>query len=270
MKRLAHSNIEYAVNPDGSQGYGWNFYPGCLHKPEGKCPVPHCWAESMSKRHLQDFHKPHLIPELLLAPLHIKKPSTILVNFMGDLMGSWVNPDEMVNVPLVPGLFQAEGLKYQVMRVIKQCPQHRFLFLTKNPEGYKRWGDFPGNAWLGASVWNEETMIKALYALTEVKAGGRWLSVEPMLAPVVPKVWPAEWDDIGWVVIGAQARPAVMPKLEWVEEIVTACEKAKIPIWLKENLYPLFKHPEIETGYAVPKWARSNHGINVLRQEFPK
>lgn len=49
-KRLAHTNIEYARGIDGKPGYGWNFYPGCLHNQTGVCPVRACWAQGMTKR----------------------------------------------------------------------------------------------------------------------------------------------------------------------------------------------------------------------------
>ncbi len=108
MQKLARTGIEYARSDDGKPGYGWNFYSGCLHQPQGKCPVGHCWAEGMWKRHmgaaakkgitLPDFHHPHLIPERLLLPLAVKKPSRILVNFVGDLFGDWVDPEMQVAV----------------------------------------------------------------------------------------------------------------------------------------------------------------------------
>ena len=140
--------------------------------------------------------------------------------------------------------------------------------MTKAPENYKRWGDFPDNAWLGATVTNEETMVAALYSLTEVNAGGRWLSVEPMYGPGVPKVWPAEWDEIGWVVIGAQSNPKVCPNPVWVEDLVMECVKTKKPVWLKENLVEAL--PKTMPFYCPTKERDSRGDIfMVYRQERP-
>ncbi|KKK71886.1 hypothetical protein LCGC14_2909470, partial [marine sediment metagenome] len=41
---------------------------------------------------------------------------------------------------------------------------------------------------------------------------------------------------IDWVIIGAQTKPTVMPKLEWVKEIVDAADRAGIPVFLKDSL----------------------------------
>lgn len=39
----------------------------------------------------------------------------------------------------------------QIIRKMEQCPQHRFLLLSKFPAGFARF-DFPLNVWLGTSV----------------------------------------------------------------------------------------------------------------------
>lgn len=66
---------------------------------------------------------------------------------------------------------------------------------------------------------------------------------------------------ITFVIIGQQTpiRKATMPKLEWVREIVEACDKAGVPVFLKDNLIPIL--PE--------KTRREIWGQVVLRQEFP-
>lgn len=248
-KKLNKTGIEYG-------DLNWNFYPGCLHKPQSRCPLPNCWAEAMWKRRvaaaakkgivLHDFHHPALIPELLLSPLSVKKPSTILVNFMGDLMGNWVDPEQWVSLQEPTTIF-SEGiiLKDAVFDVLHRCPQHRFLFLTKNPEGYKRWGDFPDNAWLGVSVCNVSMMGNTLESLSILHVSHKWLSIEPLLDwRLAGTTWSAAWmkdAGISWVVLGAQSQPTFMPDLAWVEEIVTACDRAGIRVWLKNNLMPLFE-----------------------------
>ncbi len=228
----------------------WNFYPGCLHKPQGKCPVPNCWAEAMTKRKQEDFHKPHLIPELLLAPLRVKKPSTILVNFMGDLGGDWVDPDMIVHrnqgdIITVLHLDTPDGIVFtlrdEVFQIIKECPQHRFLFLSKSPGNWQKWGAWPDNTWVGASVWSQDSFIDAIYhpngGLRYLKAKHKWLSIEPLLGEI--KVQVQHLKGFDWVVIGGQTRPDIMPKIEWVEEIVKACDAAGVKVWLKNNLKSL-------------------------------
>jgi hypothetical protein len=101
MPRLSKSGIEWLRNPDGSQGYSWNFYSGCENKERGICLVPNCWARSITERfpaHYPNGFKPTFYPDAFLSPLSLKKPFIIGVCFMGDLFGDWVDPNKMVTI----------------------------------------------------------------------------------------------------------------------------------------------------------------------------
>ena len=74
-------------------------------------------------------------------------------------------------------------------------------------------------------------------------------------------------EGIGQVIIGAQTKPTIMPKIEWVQEIVQACDKAGIPVFLKDNLMPLLPYSWFRDKPSAD-WAYSWRGI--LRQEVPK
>jgi protein gp37 len=230
----------------------------------------------MSKRQLQDFHKPHLIPERLLAPLSRKKPARILVNFMGDLGGSWVDPEQKVEILEAIRLktkiaeYWEATLKEWVIGMTRECPQHTFIFLTKRPLAWLKWNPFPDNCWVGATCWDMKSEVEAIVYLSQVQAKVKWISYEPLYKHVVPVSSSYKEAGIKWVVIGAQTQPDKFPEISWVEKIVEACDKAHIPVFLKNNLYPLFAHPNgYPNAYQVPKWAHANHGINVLRQELP-
>jgi hypothetical protein len=58
----------------------------------------------------------------------------------------------------------------------------------------------------------------------------------------------------------AQTNPYKPPKIEWVQEIVEAADKAGIPVFLKDNLRPLGEL--IAQFCSKDKWE--------LRQEMPK
>ncbi len=70
-----------------------------------------------------------------------------------------------------------------------------------------------------------------------MKAKHKWLSIEPLLGEI--KVQTQHLKGFDWVVIGGQTRPAKMPNIAWVEEIVEACDRAGVKVWLKNNLRPL-------------------------------
>lgn len=226
---LTDTKIEYL-------DFCWNFYPGCLHSEQGLCPMKRCWARGMSRFKDPSF-TPHLTPEKLLEPLERKKPARIGVNFMGDLFGDWVNPEDKVIIQQ-NGDSHSASLKEWVFWTIKQCPQHTFVFLTKNPSGLAKWSPFPANAWVGVSACDATMTYDALS-----DAG------------------------ISWVIIGQQtpARTKTAPDVEWISEIVEAADTAAIPVYLKDNLKILLPINPLFRKKDTPDWATSWD----LRQEFP-
>jgi len=262
MKHLSKTGIEYG-------DYNWNFYPGCLHKPQGVCPPDFkCWAESMSKRQREDFHKPHLLPEQLLAPLNIKKPSRILVNFMGDLFGDWVEPNMDITQLLkehVPDEYSIVGnwtLKESTFHIIRNCLRHTFVFLTKNPAGLLKWAPFPDNCQVGFSAWNRESLLAGCRVMQDVAARVRFVSVEPMLGDcwVLPSTLVLAGIDL--VIIGAQTRPFRAPELAWLKDLVDIADKAGAKVFIKDNLYDfLMKQPHDDRFWE---------DMSTLRQELPE
>jgi protein gp37 len=222
--RLGPSGIEYL-------DYVWNFYSGCQHKENSFkrdykkyhfgdmefsitrahapiCPPVPCWAEEMTKRfrnHYPNGFAPTFYPEAFLSPLYLKKPSVIGVCFMGDLFGDWVDPDiELINMfsykrLKVPGYWTIKGT---IFEVIKTCPQHTFIFLTKNPAGMVKWGRFPDNCWVGFSATNPEEFTERLAQISKVEARVKWCSLEPLLN-WDPAFKTDAWRMLDWVAIGA-------------------------------------------------------------------
>ena len=76
---------------------------------------------------------------------------------------------------------------------------------------------------------------------------------------------------ISWVILGSQTKPTVMPKIEWVREIVEAADKAGIPVFLKDNLKPLLPKEKL---FYKPMKTKVNEPLKesveiLLRQEMP-
>ena len=262
MPRLSRSGIEYGT-------HCWNFYPGCLHKPRGICPVPRCWAEDMSKRQKQDFHNPHLIPARLLAPLSRKKSSRILVNFMGDLFGDWVDPEKKMESTLPSGIGTINmSLRGWVLTTIKQCPQHTFVFLTKNPKGLLKWSPFPDNCSVGFSACNREMLLAGCRMMRAVEARVQFVSIEPMLEdtwclPSTPVL-----AGIKWVIIGAQTKPSRPPEAAWIETMIEVADTAGAKVFLKNNLAPLLNPVNLQKlGISMAPFYTEDL---KLRQELPR
>jgi protein gp37 len=247
---MQKSKIEYLTHV-------WNFYTGCKHWENGKCPVGEkCWAKAMDKRFGRSF-EPTLNLKVLNDRLTMREPARIGVCFTGDLFGDWVNPEEIVRAPFHH--WNMMPLREMVINIVKSRPQHQFFFLTKAPENYQKWGEWPDNAWLGATVNYAAPMGMALTYFAETKAKHKWLSIEPLMGEI--KI--GNLRGVDWIVIGGwSGRSKVQPKVEWVREIVTATDKAGIPVFLKDNLK--FALPAEKPFMANPEMKLE------LRQELPK
>jgi len=239
----------------------WNFYTGCQNWQNGVCPIGEkCWAKAIDKRFHRSF-EPTLHTDKLLEPLKIRKPSRIGVCFTGDLFGEWVDPNQPLNIEGYP----FKHLSGFVKAMCKERNQHQFIFLTKVPNNYKKWGKFPDNAWLGSSVCNTKMMARTLNGFADAQAKNLWISFEPLMERIPMNQFPLKGKDfnISWIVIGGWSRSKTQPKLEWIEEIVNAADRNKIPVFLKNNLWNSVCIYEGEQGFLF-----NNKGL--MRQELPK
>jgi len=140
---------------------------------------------------------------------------------MADLFGEWV-PDEWIQ---------------EVFAACERAPQHRYLFLTKNP---RRYVDvikyFPkAEIWLGSTVTtrDDEPLTRGIFWNT-------FVSVEPILGDVLHNC--VDGNMPNWVIIGAETgkrKDKIIPKREWVDNIVNACRAAKVPLFMKDSLREL-------------------------------
>jgi len=248
---------------------GWADFT--VNPVKGLCPVDcknnqgksYCYARKIYKRFGMDEtirydNDPYL--SLNLANL---KPSRIFVGSTIELFGEWVKP-EWMNC---------------ILEHCKHNPQHTFIFLTKKPENLYKWSPFPPNVWVGASATSYKMFAYALEHLSGIEANVRFISIEPMLdrmnIPLLEDV--LNNCGINWVIIGQQTPVSkkTMSRIEWVKEIVNACDTAGIPVFLKNNLKEMFWQDAIKQenmpNFMIPKWAGKQISPHKrgLRQDFP-
>ncbi len=158
-------------------------------------------------------------------PQKWSEPRTIFVCSMADLFGKWV-PDEWIEA---------------VINACLAAPQHRYLFLTKNPVRYMHLisnGIIPENQpnfWFGSTATIPEMEF---FWCDEVNT---FVSIEPILAPFEDLtdegVDPAS--KTNWIIVGAETgnrKNKVVPQKSWIDEIVSAAKKAGTPVFMKESL----------------------------------
>jgi protein gp37 len=262
MSRLNKSNIDYL-------DYVWNFYSGCNNWRNGVCKVGEkCWAKQwvhrFKKVYPNDF-EPTFYHDAFLEPLKLcnRVPLRIGVGFLGDLFTQ--DPDMQFKLPeKVEGWVDLVSLKSLLWQVIEACPQHTFVFLTKAYWNLSKWGKFPDNAWVGMSNCNGH---EDLSEMGDVYAKVRFVSYEPMYSYTKPDL-----RHINWVVIGAQTRPQLNPKLEWILDLVEEADNNKCKVFLKNNLMPMLEKFG-ETNSCAKSESRVLSTLfdanGRLRQEFP-
>ena len=199
----------------------WNPVTGCTKVSPG---CKHCYAKRMSER-LQAMGQPNyangfavtLQPQMLDLPLGWKRPRSIFVNSMSDLLHE--------DVPLT--------YIRRVFDVIARANWHRFQVLTKRADRLEELDPFlkwPPNLWMGVSV-ESKRYIARVDRLRSTRARIKFLSLEPLLGPLDG----LDLREIDWVIVGGESGPRARPiREDWVTDIRDKCVGAGVPFFFKQ------------------------------------
>jgi three-Cys-motif partner protein len=227
----------------------WNPTTGCSRVSEG-CRF--CYAEALSLRlgwskkpwtHKNAQENLRLHPERLNKPRTWTTPRRVFVNSMSDLFHE-----------LIPDSFIAE-----VFSIMADLPQHTFQVLTKRPERAAAWtGPWTDNIWMGTSV-EDRQVIHRIDALRQCKAHLRFLSFEPLLAPLGE----IDLTGIHWVIVGGESGAHYRPMDHaWVREIRNQCVTHGIAFFFKQSAAPRSEMGTMlleEDGSAAQWWQYPNN-----------
>jgi protein gp37 len=260
---MNRTKIEWVRNDDGTQGYTWNPVTGCLHG------CKYCYARGIARRFGCDNYngKLHEISQpvyrykgdkpskylpfpygfdptfhryRLDEPQKVKKPSTIFVGSMTDLFGEWV-PDEWIAA---------------VFEACAKVPQHRYIFLTKNPKRYYKLFDegklkARNNFWFGITLTSNNDTWKVNY--TKFK-GNIFYSIEPILdEKVLNDVLPYYTHGVEWVILGTESgnrKNKFMPTRQCLEYNISLAKREgnneELKIFMKDSLKDIWGEPLIQ------------------------
>ena len=223
------------VNPLGH----WCFGPsGTKENPR---PCVYCYAKKMARRGMngcdkcQSFNVPHTHFEQLDKLTSWKKLKNVFMQSMGDLFHNDV-PDEWIR---------------EVFKACEAAPQHRYLFLTKNPSRYtqnpiynlahgkyNRW-------WFGTTITCQKDYDERAWKLPLYRTC--FLSIEPLHEEISLnelRIMPVKL-----VIVGAETgnrKGKVIPKREWIENIVNECRRSNVPVFMKNSLAPIWGEPLVQ------------------------
>ena len=151
---------------------------------------------------------------------------TIFVCSTADLFGSWV-PEHWIT---------------EVFEVCLESPEHRYLFLTKNPERYEELGR-AGKLPEADNFWYGTTATDPWKPIFWSDNHHTFVSFEPVLEEFG---YPREEKSIvsytDWAIVGAETgnrKGKVIPKREWVEGIVETYQKLGKPVFMKDSMKPI-------------------------------
>lgn len=179
-------------------------------------------------------------------PQHWEKPRNIFVCSMADLFGEWV-PNEWIA---------------EVFKACDAAPWHRYLFLTKNPKRLCRmaiatkvflWNidhqdsqvhprtteyaevmrlPIRDNWWFGSTIDNSKATC-----FCDGCTWNTFTSIEPLTEHLNMGI--GSFGNSKWTIIGAETgnrKGKIIPKREWVENIVEAAQITGMKVFMKESL----------------------------------
>jgi protein gp37 len=203
----------------------WNPVTGCTKISAG---CDNCYAERFSERFRGVAGHPFergfdltLRPERLAQPLAWAKPRLIFVNSMSDLFHKAVPRDHIAKV--FDTMEQADWHIYQVLT------KRSTLLMKFLNERYRTLRP-PAHIWFGVSVEDQQATSRIVH-LRKAKAAVRFLSIEPLIAPIGR----LDLEGIDWVIVGGESGPrARMMDPRWVIGIRNQCVAARVAFFFKQ------------------------------------
>lgn len=182
----------------------------CKDGKERVCAYPYGFEPTLHRYRLNEYEK--------------KKGRTIFVCSMADLFGEWV-PDSWIEA---------------VFEACEKAPQHRYLFLTKNPQRYgelAKAGKLPQreNMWYGSTL---DSMRAKRYPSRI--CDNTFVSIEPLTEYM--NVGLGSFGMAEWVIIGAETgnrKDKVVPEKEWIDKICEAADITHMAVFMKDSLVPI-------------------------------
>lgn len=202
----------------------WNPVTGCTEVSPG---CDNCYARTFAERFRGVPGHPYeqgfdlrLWPDRLNQPSRWRKSRTIFVNSMSDLFHQDV-PDDYIR---------------QVVEAMAAAPQHVYQVLTKRPGRMaavmrKLRPDPLPQVWLGTSIESNDYAWRA-DKLRETPAAVRFLSLEPLLAPVDQ----VELSGLDWVIVGGESGHGARPlDPAWVRDVRDRCGDLDVAFFFKQT-----------------------------------
>ena len=142
--------------------------------------------------------------------------------------------------------FWREEWLLKIFEKVKKYHQHNFQFLTKYPYIYHQY-EFPSGSWLGFTANNMKDLANGIPHIEKVRTMNltRKYLYYICIEPILEEINPLGILLVDWIILGAETgkrKDKIIPKKEWIEDIINYCRDNNIPVYLKDslkNIYPV-------------------------------
>jgi protein gp37 len=241
----------------------WNPWKGCTKKSAG---CANCYAETLMDHRYRQVRWGPTGTRVRTSAAYWRQP----IKWNAEAQAAGVRrlvfcaslADVFERSPNHP---QLDLWRADLWQLVENTPALTWLLLTKRPENVldmvpPSWHTgryWPGNAWIGTSVENQNAADERIPALINIPAPVRFLSCEPLLGPVdltgitCDSVWidtvyaatdPGLGDlvqeegwPIDWVIVGGESGPNFRPMHpDWARLLRDQCVAAGVPFFMKQ------------------------------------
>ena len=203
----------------------WNPVTGCTKITKG---CDNCYAERFAERfrgvqghpYEQGFDvKTH--EKRLDQPLRWRRPRRIFVNSMSDLFHQEIEDEFIKRIFTV--MEEANWHRFQILT--KRSPRMRDFFRARYPQE-----DPPDHIWAGVSVEDSNNTARIRH-LNDTPAAHRFISAEPLLAPLGP----IDLQKIDLLIAGGESGPGFRPMEEqWLLDLRDQCLEQDTEFFFKQ------------------------------------
>ncbi|WP_157148004.1 DUF5131 family protein [Brachyspira pilosicoli] len=195
------------------------------------CPrgCPYCYAKKINDRFhfVEDFAEPKSFRNRLEKIYRIKNKK-IFMNSMSDIT------------------YWSHWITRIVLETIKDNPKNKYYFLTKDLYFFEKCSSKIApwifdiitykNVFVGLTVTTQQEWDSYIRNMSAFKL----INIEPILEPIdLFKNYNPNKKLIKKIILGAETgnrKEKVIPKKEWIENIIKFCKEYNIELFLKENI----------------------------------
>lgn len=215
---------------------------------------------------------PLFVLDNLTEPIHWRRPRKIFVDSMSDLFYEGFSNLQIAAVFAI--MAAAPHHQFQVLTKRPERALEWFKWIGEDRSGMNLGSKAPlftlshilnsapinyprtlqlqriwplPNVWIGVSVEDQQRADERIPNLLQIAAAVRFLSIEPLIAPVnLTRIHGASWSifdaensrrgqTIDWVIVGGESGPGARQcRVEWIHSIVEQCQTAGVPVFVKQ------------------------------------